>query len=62
MHDCYALQWTRYALGRELTVEEDPMLRRIQDRFWWSGGNVEELMVAIVKSPLFRSRTPEEGR
>ena len=61
VHDCYALQWTRYALGRELTVEEDPMLKRIQDTFWWSGGDVEELLVAIVKSPLFRSRTPEEG-
>jgi len=61
VHDCYALHWTRYALGRDLTVEEDPMLERIQDSFWMSGGDVEELLVAIVKSPLFRTRSPEEG-
>jgi len=61
VHDCYALHWTRYALGRAVTVEEDIHLQRIQDTFWLSGGDVEELLVSIVKSPLFRTRSPEEG-
>lgn len=63
VHDCYALQWTRYALGRDLGPEDDVALDRIQSRFWRSGGDVRELLVAIVGSDLFRTRTdtPEEG-
>ncbi|HCH62006.1 MAG TPA: hypothetical protein DFR83_04320, partial [Deltaproteobacteria bacterium] len=61
VHDCYALNWTRYALGRDLTTEEDPLLVEIQQSFWSSGGSVQELLVAIVRSDLFRTRASTEG-
>ena len=61
VHDCYALNWTRYALGRDLTPGEDADLAEIQDSFWTSGGNVQELLVAIARSDLFRTRASTEG-
>lgn len=61
VHDCYALNWTRYALGRDLTPSEDADLVEIQDTFWTSGGNVQELLVAIARSDLFRTRASTEG-
>ena len=61
VHDCYALNWTRYALGRELTADDDAALTDIQDRFWQSGGDVPELLVTIATSPLFRAQTPTDG-
>jgi len=62
VHDCYALHWTRYALGRDLVPTDDAALHDIQARFWMSGGDIQELLVAIVRSDLFRTReatTPE---
>ena len=61
VHDCYALNWTRYALGRELGPDDDRALQQIQQRFWQTGGDVQELLVAIVRSDLFRTRTAVEG-
>lgn len=61
VHDCYALHWTRYALGRDLAAEETPALTQIQDSFWNSGGRIDALLVAIVGSDLFRTRSATEG-
>jgi len=61
VHDCYALNWTRYALGRDLGPQEDADLEQIQQRFWDSGGDIQALLIAIVRSDLFRTRTATEG-
>lgn len=61
VHDCYALHWTRYAMGRELTADDQASLTAIQDAFWASGGQVSELLVSIATSPLFRTQTPDAG-
>ena len=54
-HDCYAQHWIRYALGREVTGE-DLSVTEIQDAFMDSGGLIEELLISIVQSELFRTR------
>ncbi|MEL6349724.1 MAG: DUF1592 domain-containing protein, partial [Myxococcota bacterium] len=51
--DCYALNWTRYALGREIDPL-DPALADIQKEFRKNAGNVQELLVEIATSDLFR--------
>ena len=59
VYDCYAENWTRYALGRELRPT-GPDLVAIQDAFWATRGDVQELLVSIVTSPLFLTQTPSE--
>ena len=56
VEDCATRQWMRYALGRSIESEDACFLDRMQDTFAESGGDVRELLVAIVTSPEFRNR------
>ena len=51
--DCYALYWTRYALGDRIE-ETAPELLSIQEGFR-EDDSIEELLVSIAGSDLFRS-------
>ncbi len=53
VRDCYALHWTRYALGSHLE-RGTPGLESIQDRFR-ENDSVKELLVSIAASDLFRT-------
>ena len=59
VRDCYALHWTRYALGSHLE-RNAPGLEPIQERFR-ENDSVRELLVNIATSDLFRTRGPELG-
>lgn len=55
VHDCYAQQWMRYALGREV-LEEEPGAQAVKDAFFESGGDIATLLRSIVQTELFRTR------
>ena len=57
--DCYALHWTRYALGSYLE-RNAPGLEPIQESFS-ENDSIKELLVDIATSSLFRSRTTGRG-
>ncbi|MYG30231.1 MAG: DUF1592 domain-containing protein [Holophagales bacterium] len=59
VRDCYALHWTRYALGSHLE-RNAPGLEPIQKRFR-ENDSVKELMVSIATSDLFRARSAGVG-
>ena len=53
VHDCYALNWMRYALGRDVDAT-DPHLQDVQARFRETDGDVLDLVTAIATSDQFR--------
>ena len=59
VRDCYALHWTRYALGSHLDRSASG-LEAIQERFR-ENDSVKELLVNIATSDLFRQRVGETG-
>lgn len=59
VRDCYALHWTRYALGSHLDRSASG-LEPIQERFR-ENDSVKELLVNIATSDLFRQRAGEVG-
>jgi hypothetical protein len=56
VHDCATRQWVRYAIGRAPERSESCMLERLGDRFLESGGDIQDLLIAIVTSLEFRHR------
>ncbi|MDG1479111.1 MAG: DUF1588 domain-containing protein [Myxococcota bacterium] len=55
LHDCYTLQWTRYALGQS---DPDPtILANLQDDFLASEGDIQQLIIDITASDAFRYRS-----
>ena len=58
VRDCYALHWTRYALGDRLDAAT-PELRSIQYGFR-ENDSIEELLVSIAGSELFRKGSMTE--
>lgn len=56
VYDCYALNWTRYALGVE---PSEQALQPVQRAFYESGGDVQQLLIEILKSDLFRYRSAQ---
>ena len=59
VRDCYALHWTRYALGNHLD-RNAPGLEPIQERFR-NNDSVRELLVSIATSELFRTGAAGPG-
>ena len=53
VRDCYALHWTRYALGDRIGAT-GPALQSIQRRFR-ENDSIKELLVSIAGSDLFRA-------
>lgn len=54
VRDCYAMHWTRYALGTQLDAS-DPGLAPLQEQFR-DDDSIRELLVSIAGSDLFRTR------
>lgn len=55
VHDCYAQHWLRYAFGREVD-DTEVGVSALKESFYTGGGDIEDLLVAIVMSDLFRTR------
>jgi hypothetical protein len=54
---CVSYQWLRYALGLDTTQINLATAQDVTSVFWSSSGSFKELLVAIAKSPYFRSLT-----
>jgi hypothetical protein len=54
-----ARQWFRYAFGRVEVDGDTCSLELLDGAFEQSGGNIRELLVAIVESDAFRHRVAE---
>ncbi len=59
VHDCFASNFMRYALGRADTTNDACSVLDAQNSFFQSGGSFKALQLAIVKSASFRSRAVE---
>jgi hypothetical protein len=53
--DCLANQWFRFALDRVESVDDACSIQAIRSGFSASGGNIRQLLAAIVKSEAFRN-------
>lgn len=54
VHDCYARQVYRYAIARPEDEQDAEPLAALQDSFWASEGDIQQLLVDIVLSAPFR--------
>ena len=57
---CFVQTITRYALGRVLTDEEDPLIDELASRFAFHRYRVRALLLELVISPLFSGQYFEE--
>jgi Protein of unknown function (DUF1592)/Protein of unknown function (DUF1588)/Protein of unknown function (DUF1595)/Protein of unknown function (DUF1587)/Protein of unknown function (DUF1585) len=58
--DCVPTQWLRYAMARRETEDDTCSLAAVRDAFRDSGGDLRELMVALIRSDVFLNyRRPE---
>jgi Protein of unknown function (DUF1592)/Protein of unknown function (DUF1588)/Protein of unknown function (DUF1595)/Protein of unknown function (DUF1587)/Protein of unknown function (DUF1585) len=58
--DCVPTQWLRYAMARRETEDDTCSLAAARDAFRESGGDLRELMIALVRSDVFLNyRRPE---
>jgi hypothetical protein len=55
---CVAQNWFQYALGRDLGTEDSCRMAKLNLALSDAGGDVRELLVALVKSPEFVYRNP----
>jgi hypothetical protein len=51
--DCFAQQWLRFALGRELTAADQTSLAAVQARFAASAQDIPSLIAAVASSDAF---------
>ena len=56
VRDCYATQWTRYALGRSEQAADACSIGSVRKSFSLGGGTVQGLIHAITQSDSFRYR------
>jgi hypothetical protein len=59
--ECMATGWTRFALGRNETADDQGSLKHAVAALDRSQGSLRELMVAIATSRSFRFRSPAPG-
>jgi Protein of unknown function (DUF1592)/Protein of unknown function (DUF1588)/Protein of unknown function (DUF1587)/Protein of unknown function (DUF1595)/Protein of unknown function (DUF1585) len=60
VHACVSDEVYRFALGRNLTAADECNRSLLSKRFFASGGNFKDLMLAIVESKSFRSNLNPE--
>jgi hypothetical protein len=60
VHGCYARYWVSYAAGRWATEEEQPLVARLGAASLDEDLSIVELVVQIVKSRPFRTRSTQE--
>jgi len=53
---CYALQWTRFGLAREPAEQDACSVAHVRDAFLESGGDIRELIKAVIRTDAFRFR------
>ena len=58
VRDCVATQWFRYGTGRVEKVPDGCSLTKLQDAFGASGGDLNELVVAMTQTDAFWYRAP----
>ena len=51
---CFVRTLTRYARGREEVESEEPALKALQLAFSDGGYRVQDLIIEVIRSPLFR--------
>lgn len=61
VHDCFATQMVRYALGRVEATADTCSVQAVQQQFFDSGGRFTDLQLAIVASDMFRFRAEVGG-
>ncbi len=59
-HECFAVNWSQFALGRTLDAGDECTQDRLVDDFVASGTNVRELLIAITQSDAFLYLPSEE--
>jgi hypothetical protein len=57
VHDCLAVQWYRWALGRVEAESDACAIAAMEKKFYDAGGDFEALQLAIVESDAFRFRS-----
>ena len=60
VHHCLATQWYRFALGRREERADACQIEDLTDRLEATGGDLRELVVALVTSNAFRFRPSSE--
>jgi hypothetical protein len=60
VHDCFAVQWLRYAGRRQETEADECTIEGLQAVFSQSDQDVRELVVAVALSDAFRYRVAAE--
>lgn len=58
---CYAKQWFRYGWGRLDRFADNAVIDAVDPAFESSGGDIQELLVAFVKTDAFRIRIVRGG-
>jgi hypothetical protein len=61
VRSCLSRQWLRYMLGRPEIPDEDPSVAALTQVLRDSGGDLRELIVALVRSRTFTHRTRSPG-
>jgi hypothetical protein len=56
VRDCLALQWFRYGYGRDATPRDACTVGTLDRAFAASGGNLRELLLALVQTDAFLFR------
>ena len=59
VHDCFSKEWLRFAMGRGLGDGDACSVDSVQTQFMTSGGDFNQLLLAIVGSDTFRTRPVE---
>ncbi len=57
--DCFSRQWFRYALSRNEDEAEACLMDDLRGALVDSGGDIRELVIAVVRSPAFRFAAPD---
>lgn len=60
VHDCYGTHWAEFALGRRIAASDQNLVTRLGRTSLSEGLPVKDLLVALVSSPAFLTRSTEE--
>ena len=60
VHSCYAGNWLEFAYGREPTSNDSSIVERVATRSVEEGLSVKALLVSMVQSEAFMTRSVEE--
>ncbi len=61
IRDCYASHWVQWALGRPLEEADSCTVQGVADQLEQAGGDLRELVIAVVTTEAFRTRRISEG-